>query len=83
MEAFIMEIFDKIKSVMIKELGRDFDVITQDTTFEEMQLDSLDLVQLIMAIEETFDIEINEEEAEGLHGMADAVDFVERKLCMR
>ena len=78
-----INVFEQIKAVMTKELNRDFSHITQEMTFKEINLDSLDLVQLIMAIEETFGIEINDEEAEGLKSMADAVDFVERKICMK
>ena len=57
-----------------------FDNVDMDTTFEELQLDSLDLLELIMAMEEEFDIEISEEDADKMQCIGDAVEYVEEKI---
>jgi len=72
------ETFDKIKAIVVDKLGVDEGRVASETTFEELEADSLDLVELVMAFEETFGIEISDEDAEGIKTVADAVVYVER-----
>jgi acyl carrier protein len=76
-----MTVLEKIKEVMSNEIpGTDFDNVDMDTTFEELELDSLDLLTVVMAIEETFDIEISEEDGDNMKCIGDAVSYVESKI---
>lgn len=74
-----METLEIIRKAIKKELGRDFDDITTSTAFEDMAMDSLDVVQMVMAIEEAFDIEIDDDDVEGLKTVGDLVDYIEEK----
>ena len=56
--------FEKLKSVIVEVLSVDPDEITMDTAFDDLGADSLDLFQIIMGLEEAFDIEIPSEKAE-------------------
>ena len=75
-----MTVLERIKKVLNREMERNFDNVDMDTTFEELQLDSLDLLELIMAMEEEFDIEISEEDADKMQCIGDAVEYVEEKI---
>lgn len=75
-----MTVMEKIVEIMEIETKRKYDNVTEDMTFEELQLDSLDLVEIIMAIEEEFDIEISDEDGENIKCVADAVAYVESKI---
>ena len=57
-------------------LGVEEDEVTLETSFEELNADSLDIVELIMALEEEFDIDIPDEEAEKLRTVGDAVKYI-------
>lgn len=72
------DIFDRVKDVIIEQLGvEDDDTITTATTFiDDLGADSLDIVELIMALEEEFDMEIPEVEAEKIVSVGDAVDYI-------
>ncbi len=74
------EIFDKLKELTAEQLGVDEDAITTDTTFEDLDADSLDMVELMMAIEEEFDIEIPDEDSEKLTNMEDAVSYISERI---
>ena len=54
--------FEKVKEIIVRELGLDESEVNEDTSFEALGLDSLDIVELLMAIEEEFGIEIKAEE---------------------
>mgnify|MGYP001329756844 CR=1 FL=1 len=74
-------IFEKIKNVVVEQLGVNEDEITLETSFvDDLGADSLDLFQIIMALEEEFKIEISNEDAEIIKTMADAVKYIEAKL---
>jgi acyl carrier protein len=75
-----MTILERIKDVMNRELEQNFDHIDMDTSFEELQLDSLDLLELIMAMEEEFNIDISEDDADNMKSIGDAVNYVESKI---
>ena len=69
--------FEKLKKIIAEVLNVDVDEITMDTTFvDDLGADSLDIFQIIMGIEEEFDIEIANEEAEKIVTVADAVEQI-------
>lgn len=71
-------IFDKIKGMIVEQLGVSEDDITMDTNLmKDLEADSLDAVEIIMAIEEEYEIEIPDEEAEKFQTVADLVNYVE------
>lgn len=72
-----MDEFERVKAVIVDLLGTDEDSITMDSSFvEDLGADSLDLVELIMALETEFDIEIPDEEAENISTVGDAVNYI-------
>jgi acyl carrier protein len=71
-----MAVFDKVKSIVVDQLGVDDADVTLETTFEELNADSLDIVELIMALEEEFDLDIPDEEAEKIRTVGDAVNYI-------
>ena len=73
-----MDVFEKVKEIIAEQLDVDIDSITLDTSFiNDLESDSLDIVELIMAIEEEFDIEVPDEEAEKISTVQDAVSYIE------
>lgn len=68
-----------LQAAIKKELGRDLGDLTPATTFEELSLDSLDVVQMIMAIEEAFEIEIGDEDVDGLQTVGQLLEYIEEK----
>ncbi len=72
-------VLEKVKEVISEQLGiDDTDSITTETTFiDDLGADSLDIVELIMALEEEFDMEIPEEEAEKITSVGDVVTYIE------
>ncbi|MDE6890152.1 MAG: acyl carrier protein [Eubacterium sp.] len=73
--------FDKIKKIIAEVLNVDEEEITMDTTFvDDLGADSLDVFQIIMGIEEEFDIEIANEEAEKIATVGDAVEQIKNAL---
>lgn len=71
-----MGVFEKVKSIVVDQLGVDEDEITLETSFAELNADSLDIVELIMALEEEFDLDIPDEEAEKIRTVGDAVNYI-------
>ncbi|MBQ3180756.1 MAG: acyl carrier protein [Firmicutes bacterium] len=74
-----MDTLEILQKAIQKELGRDVGVLTMSTTFEDMALDSLDAVQVIMAIEEAFDIEVADEDVDGIRTVGQLVEYIESK----
>ena len=71
---------DKIKSIVVEQLGVDEDQVTEDASFiDDLGADSLDTVELIMAFEEEFDIEIHDEDAQKIKTVKDVMDYIESK----
>lgn len=68
--------FDKVKEIIAEQLSVSEDDITMETTFEELEADSLDIFQIISEIEESFDIEFDNEAAETIKTVADAVEHI-------
>ena len=70
----------KVKEIIINELGVDPDKVTPEASFvEDLGADSLDTVELVMAFEEEFGIEIPDEDAEGLQTVGDAIRYLKDK----
>ncbi len=75
------EIESKLSGLLVDELGLDADKITMDSRFEEdLEVDSLGVVELLMALEDNFGVQIPDEEAEQLSTVGEAVSLVEQKL---
>ena len=73
-------IFEKIKEIWVEQLGVDENDITMEASFiDDLGADSLDIVELIMAMEEEFDIEIPEEDAEGISTVGAAVEYIKAR----
>ncbi len=72
-----MDVFEKVKEIIALELAVDADEVTADATFDDLGADSLDIVEVVMAFEEEFDIEISDEDAEDINTVQDAVDYIE------
>jgi acyl carrier protein len=71
----------KVKEIISKQLGVDQSEVTPDASFvEDLGADSLDTVELVMAFEEAFNIEIPDEDAEKITKVKDAVDYIKKKL---
>ena len=71
---------DKIKSIVVDQLGVDEDQVTEDASFvDDLGADSLDTVELIMAFEEEFDIEIPDEDAQKIKNVKDVMEYIEAK----
>lgn len=74
-------IFEKIKKIIVEELGTDEDIITLETNLQEdLGADSLDAVELIMSIEDEFDIMVSDDAAEELKTVGQLVKFIESEL---
>ncbi|MGI9585525.1 MAG: acyl carrier protein [Acidimicrobiia bacterium] len=75
------EIESKMTELLVEELGLEADNITLDARFEEdLEVDSLGVVELLMALEDNFGVQIPDEEAESIGTVGQAVDLVEVKL---
>ncbi len=74
-------VFDKIKEIIAEQLGVEEDVITLDTNLmKDLEADSLDAVEIIMAIEDEYDIEVPDEDAEKFQTVTDIVKYVEDNM---
>jgi len=71
------EVFERVKSVLSEQLGVDEGEITEDASFQDdLDADSLDLVELIMELEDTFGMKIPDEDAQKITTVGQAVDYV-------
>ena len=72
------EIFDKVKEVIVDQLNVEEEDVIEDATFvDDLGADSLDIVELVMALEETFGVTIPDEDAEGIKTVGDAVSYIQ------
>jgi acyl carrier protein len=70
-------IFEKVRDIISDQLGIDADEIAMDSSFiDDLGADSLDIVELVMALESEFDMEIPDEEAEKISTVGDVVDYI-------
>ena len=74
-------IFEKLAALLSEQFGVDVDSITMDTSFEDLGADSLDIVEMTMAVEEEFGLEdMDEEDLSGISTVADLVRYFKSKL---
>ncbi|HHY37587.1 MAG TPA: acyl carrier protein [Clostridia bacterium] len=73
-------IFQRVREIVAEQLGKDEEEVTMDSAFiEDLGADSLDIVELIMALEEEFDMEIPDEDAEKIATVGDAVEYIRER----
>ncbi|MBQ8894116.1 MAG: acyl carrier protein [Clostridia bacterium] len=71
--------FEKVKAIIIDQLSiSDEDMITMETTLEDLGADSLDMVEVIMAIEDEFDVQIKDEDLETLKSVGDLIEYISK-----
>lgn len=74
------EIFEKVKGIVVEQLGVEQTAVKMEATFvDDLSADSLDIVELIMSIEEEFDMEIPDADAEKIVTIGDVVDYIKTK----
>ena len=75
-----MSVTDKVKKIIAEKLSVDMEEVVPEASFvDDLGADSLDLVELIMSMEEEFDIDISDEDAEGILTVKDALDYVDKR----
>ena len=75
-----MSVEDKVKKIIAEKLSVDIEEVVPKASFvDDLGADSLDLVELIMSMEEEFDIDISDEDAEGILTVKDALDYVAKR----
>lgn len=74
------EVEDKVKKIIVDQLGVNEEQVKPDATFvEDLGADSLDLTELIMAMEEEFDVEIADDDAQKIVKVQDAIDYIQNR----
>ena len=77
----LKQLEEKVKDIIVEELGVERDKLTSEASFmEDLGADSLDTVELVMAFEKEFDIDIPDEEAEKLRTVGDAMKYLHEKM---
>ena len=75
------EVFEKVKGIIVEQLGVTEDTVTMEASFiDDLGADSLDIVELVMALEEEFDIEIPDTDAEKVVTVGDVVDYIKENV---
>lgn len=73
------DVFEKVKKIIVEQLSVEEAEVTQEASFiEDLGADSLDIVELIMALEEEFGVEIPDEDAEKISSVGDAVQYIQQ-----
>ena len=70
-------IFDRVKEIIVDELGVEGSAVTMESTLEDLGADSLDAVELIMALEEEYDLEFAEDEVKAMKSVKNIVEYIE------
>jgi len=71
------DIFEKVKDIIVEQLGVEPEDVKLEASFvDDLGADSLDIVELVMALEENFDLQIPDEDAEKIHKVGEAVQYV-------
>jgi len=74
------DVFDRVKEIIVDRLDVEESKVTLEASFkEDLEADSLDVVELVMELEDEFDMEIADEEAEKINTVGDAVDYINSK----
>jgi acyl carrier protein len=75
-----MSVAEKVKQIIVEQLGVDENQVDPSASFvDDLGADSLDIVELVMAFEEAFDLDIPDEDAEKIKTVKDAIDYIEAK----
>jgi acyl carrier protein len=78
-ELLMASVEERVKQIIVEQLGVDEDEVTPNASFvDDLGADSLDTVELVMAFEEAFDIEIPDEDAEKIRTVKDAADYIDK-----
>ena len=74
------EIYEQVKGVLVEQLGIEEGEITEEASFQEdLDADSLDLVELIMELEDQFGVKISDEDAQSIQTVGQAVDYIQKR----
>nr|YP_010195975.1 acyl carrier protein [Gracilaria bursa-pastoris]UAD83372.1 acyl carrier protein [Gracilaria bursa-pastoris] len=76
----ISSVFERAQSVIVEQLGVDIGKVTNDASFKDLGADSLDTVELVMALEEEFGIDIPDEDTEGVEKVEQVVELIKNKM---
>lgn len=72
------DLFERVKEIIVEQLDVDESQVTMEASFrDDLEADSLDVVELVMELEDEFDLEIADEEAENINTVGDAVNYIE------
>ena len=76
-----MSIEEKVKNIIVEQLGVDMESVTPEASFiDDLGADSLDIVELVMTMEEEFDLEIPDEDAEKIKSVNDVISYIKAKV---
>ena len=75
-----MDILQKIKEIISEQTGIEEENLSENTTMEDVMADSLDKVEMLMSIEDAFDIDIPDSDAENFNNIGDIVSYIENKM---
>lgn len=76
-----MSVEEKVKNIIVEQLGVDMESVTPEASFiDDLGADSLDIVELVMTMEEEFDLEIPDEDAEKIKTVTDVVNYIKAKV---
>lgn len=76
-----MTVEEKVKNIIVEQLGVDMESVTADASFiDDLGADSLDIVELVMTMEEEFDLEIPDEDAEKIKTVNDVINYIKTKV---
>lgn len=75
-----MDVFEKVKGMIVEQLGVDEEEVKKETLFKDLNADSLDIVELVMAMEEEFDLEISDEQVEKIKTVGDVTEYLEANI---
>jgi acyl carrier protein len=76
-----MSVEEKVKNIIVEQLGVDMESVTPEASFiDDLGADSLDIVELVMTMEEEFDLEIPDEDAEKIKTVNDVVNYIKAKV---
>lgn len=76
-----MSVDEKVKNIIVEQLGVDMESVTPEASFiDDLGADSLDIVELVMTMEEEFDLEIPDEDAEKIKTVNDVINYIKAKV---
>nr|YP_009510670.1 acyl carrier protein [Gracilaria ferox]YP_010196594.1 acyl carrier protein [Gracilaria cervicornis]AXI96343.1 acyl carrier protein [Gracilaria ferox]UAD83991.1 acyl carrier protein [Gracilaria cervicornis]UAD85827.1 acyl carrier protein [Gracilaria ferox] len=75
-----LSVFERAQNIIVEQLGVDVKEITKETAFKDLAADSLDTVELVMALEEEFGIDIPDEDVDDVEKVQQVIEIIERKI---